>query len=216
MWILLLVSIMLTVLSYLVVKRLDNPSFLFCLIWSIVFFVILFGPFDISVDGKTEAILWVMVCMFPLGCACQNIRLKKKYRRQPFFGTRTMLFNKSHGETVYCLKEGFFLLLCGITIFIMFTDEIEIIKNLFSGVSFLDIIKNNGSIQTVEISGMRAIIYIFIAYPITYAVSPICAVQIFNRGEKKLLYFLINITIIFLSVAHHGGRHIIIVFIISY
>jgi oligosaccharide repeat unit polymerase len=59
-------------------------------------------------------------------------------------------------------------------------------------------------------------INLFLVFPVTYAISPICAVEYVTGNPHKYRYLLINILVALLSMLHHGGRYTIVFFALCY
>ena len=202
----------LAVVNYYIERRKDSPTFLFFSIWCWVTLLFSLQYYKLPISSKTVTIILVMLVAFPLG-SCMYSSLSKKKTHKNINDNNPNITSENYNTV---LNKHFFWIFCIITIAIMLVDEVVIIAEVLKGKSFLDIIKENGSINTVEISGVKAILYLFIVYPTTYFVSPVCAAEILAGKTSKTPYIIVNVAIIFLAVMHHGARLMIIVTIIVY
>ena len=205
---LIIISIIILVITLLISKdKLCNPIVLFNGMWivSLVLYKINYLGF-INVSDKTILILGIMILFFPLGviCGIKN-RIKIVYKKQ-------IANNKQ-----YIFNEKLLSILCYITIVFLFYTEIHIIMQLYEGDTFNDIIHSFSGKGTVIIKGpIMNSINIFIVAPVSYIISPIAASLLFNNHKNKWKFFILNIIIVALNVAHHGGRNHIFLMIISY
>jgi oligosaccharide repeat unit polymerase len=162
----------------------------------------------IEVSDQTLGILFVMIVCFPLGVVCG---ISNKYK---------ILIGSNKQRKTNCqfqLRENLFVLLCIITIVVMFIDELSIILSLINGKSFYSILRDAGGKGTVTMNGaVQVTLYLFIVHPVTYMISPLTAVLFVNNHEKKIRYLILNIIVVALAVAHHGGRNAIYIMLISY
>lgn len=208
MWILFLLTLMFALFTYITTKKILHPIFLFCIIWSLIFFLFSLNIYNIPLSDQGFYILLLMVISFPFG-GIIFIYIKQNNRG------RSRRDGKYNLKKIHFRKKAFWII-CIFSIVIMFIDQFGIIMNIIRGYSFVDIIIDAGGVQTVEISGWKGILYIFIIYPASYFVSPICATEIVSGKNKKAPYLIVNLIFVILTVAHHGGRLSILIFIISY
>ena len=186
-------------------KKLYHPIILFNGIWLIIFMLYNIQLIEfIQISNRTILILLFMIISFPMGVFIgERISKRKKDENQK--------------QTSYTLRTKLFLFICLVTIFKMFYDERDIIMNVLSGVSFHTIMAQTAGKGTVLIQGFSVALYIFFIYPCMYFISPICANIFFTEKNKtKIYYLLLNLSVVFLSVMHHGGRNSIFLFIICY
>lgn len=212
MCLLFVVTTALCIFFYFVMRRFDHPAFLFTAIWSFIFLLLLLQLYEIPISVKVIDILIVMIIAFPLG---SYFCTAKKQRRIHNSNVVNSLGNSGLGYQVTLRKKAFWAI-CLFSIVIMFIDEVTTIATIARGASFLDIIESTGSVNTVEMSGYKALLYVFVIYPATYFVSPICAIEVLSNNSRKVPYIALNFVMIFLSVMHHGARLMIIVAILVY
>lgn len=211
MWVIVIALILVSILNYLSEKKFDSPSFAFLTTWGIVLFLFSLQFYKLQISSTTTLILIVMIVSFLLGVTLQ----KEMNSRNSRFYLGSSVENNGKVYNVQ-LKKKFFWVACIVTISVMLIDEIEIIISILSGKTFLNVIQDAGSAHTIEISGFKAMLYIFIVYPATYFISPICAAEIFSGNSRKLPYITVNLAIIILAVMHHGARLMVIVAIAVY
>ncbi len=210
MWLLFIIALSITISSYLLHKKFYHPVFLFGSIWTIVLFMAALNLFHIDYSETVVAVIAVMLFAFPLGSMaystirrkCGVIRLRGGIRRD--------------ADYTLVPRKNIFFFLCAISAGILLSDEIEIILSILRGSSYHDIIVEAGGAQTVGISGLKGLIYIFMVYPMVYASSPICAVEVVSGSKDKGIYLISNIVLVILNAAHHGGRIGILFFIVAY
>ncbi|TGE39735.1 oligosaccharide repeat unit polymerase [Desulfosporosinus fructosivorans] len=209
MWLLILFSFVICLFTCVTNKQIKyHPVILFNGVWLVIFILykIDYLNFTILTDHSI-AILLIMIFFFPLGVL---LGLKNRYRV------------KRHGRLSYVMstyefREKLFWALCILASIVMLIDELTIIIRLIQGASFYDIMRDASGKGTVEISGsLQVLLYLFVVYPVSYLVSPICAVKFINGSQNKYRYLAINLIIVALSVAHHGGRKMLFLFGISY
>lgn len=208
MWTLLIISVILCLFSYFINRRFDNPAFLFSAIWTFIIVLFVFQLYNIPLTDQSFFIILVMVISFPMGVFVSTVYYQGK--------DKYLNYAEDDSDYGYVLRKKIFWIICIFSIVVMFFDEISIIINIFQGSSFIDIINENGSVQTVTMSGWKAAAYLYIIYPATYFVSPICAVEILSEKSRKMPYIVLNLMMIFLAVMHHGARLNIILAIIVY
>ncbi|MBM6880000.1 oligosaccharide repeat unit polymerase [[Clostridium] spiroforme] len=207
MWFLFFVAFFIVVITFLLNKKIYNPVFLFSLTWTLVLFLATINLYDIKYSDNVFIVILIMLISFPLGSIAYSTLKNNK-------NILTCLEKTS--QRVYEPKKIIFLSLCVFSSLILLIDELEIIRLILRGANYIDIIVQSGGAQTVEISGLKGLIYIFIVYPIVYASSPICAIEVVSGSKDKLIYLLINIILVILNSAHHGGRIGILFFVIAY
>ncbi len=201
-----IVTITITLCSYLIKKDWLNPIFLFNLVWSIIltlFNMQLFKTIEIS--NTTIGILYCMIFSFNIGAFIYpSIHKKNKNKELEIEKNKKMILN-----------EKLFLIFVSISVIVMLIDEIWIITNLISGMSFKSIMSITNGKETVQISGaIKVLLYMFIVHPMNYIVSPICAIQVIKNKKKK--YLIINVIVALLALAHHGGRISLFLMLVSY
>ena len=204
MIVLLLFTSTIAIFSFFIRKDIMNPIFIFNFIWSLIILLFELQLFrTIEITNTTIGILYCMILSFDFGALLYSC-IKKSNRKI-----------KSDIVRKFQLRKSVFMVLAIVTIVTLLLDEIEIIKNLLSGLTFKQIMALANGKGTVEIVGsFRVLLYVFIVHPMSYVVSPVCAVQFIKYKNKK--YLLINLIITFLNVAHHGGRISIFVLALSY
>lgn len=202
--VLLIVTFIISGFSFFLRRDIMNPIFIFNFLWSIILLLFKLQLFNtIEISNTTIGILYCMIISFDFGALVFSYALKNKNRKKE---------NKVRNTI---LNERLFIILAIISIVVMLIDEIGIIIRLLSGETFEQIMAVSNGKGTVEIVGtFKVILYMFIVHPMSYMVSPVCAIQTLKNKKKK--YFFINIIITLLSVVHHGGRNPIFLMIISY
>ena len=203
---LLIVSFVIIFFMYFFIgRKAYHPIILFNGTWLIVFWLYKLKIINfIEISHQTILILLFMIICFPIGCLFGE-KLSNR------FNTKNYIPEK------ISLRRKIFWIICAVTIIKMFYDEMDIIVNVFNGMSFKQVVALAEGKGTVEIKGFSVILYIFFVYPCTYFISPVCANIVFSKEEKnKIYYLLVNLLVVFLSVMHHGGRNAIFVFIICY
>ena len=214
MWFLLITAIMLLLSSRIVNKKIYYPTTVFCFAWTIVLSLLCIQIYDIEIEERSFFIIFIMLLAFPLGSFIAiGLRKRKHIINNAYSDEESRFSNK------YVLRKGLFFALCIFSIAILLIDEISIIHNVISGNSFYYILRETGGAQTVEISGIKGLMYLFIVYPLSYCVSPVCAIEIIaphNSAREKILLGAINFLFIFLSAMHHGARLLIVLGIFTY
>lgn len=192
-------------------KRKYNPLVIFNGLWLFIYVLYEIDLFDfiITLDTSTYIILAVMQVGFTLG-GILGTKLKLR------IGSRNGILPIRPG-TQWALREKIFIVLSGIAIAILFTEEMQIIIKLINGMSFHTLMAEAEGKGTVSYTGALSVsLHLFFVHPMSYAISPICAVEVLYRRNKPLLYFLINAAMVALSVAHHGGRNALFQMLICY
>lgn len=212
MLILCIVATAMATFGYRINRRYDHPICLFCGLWAFILFLFSIQLFQtIPLSASTEAIMWTMILSFFGGSICHSTI--RQYRQQ-CRSIRYKSVAKSGDKVV--LNAPVFWVLCGITIAVMLRDELQIILKLIGGYSFRDIMREAGGKATVTITGsFNVFLYMFIVHPFSVCVHPICAIEYFS-DKKKWSYLVVDLVIVALNVAHHGGRNSIIVFALCY
>lgn len=200
------------ILSYRLTKKITHPSVLFAGLWLLIMALYLTPVFSIvQVDERVEFIIGAMLISFSVGSLLCGSALKRYFHRKNANTGRKSL---SQGVR---LHEVLFFALCITASIVMLIDQFEIIKQLLSGVSYADLVSGENGQQTVEYSGtLQMFLYVFLVWPVTYFVSPVCAAEFFAKQTGQMKYLIMNLIVVILTVVHHGGRAAIIIFIISY
>lgn len=212
MLLLCILSAGLCLLGFAINRRYEHPLCLFNGIWAFILFLYLLQLFEtIPLSGTTETIMWIMIICFALGSLSYTVLNQKRRKKSLREGT------VSDGEVEkVTLNKPVFWTMCAITIAVLLRDEVEIIIKLLQGYSFLDVMRDAGGKQTVTISGSwNVFLYMFIVHPFSVCVHPICAIEYF-ADKKQWKYLTVDLIIVALNVAHHGGRNSIIVFAMCY
>lgn len=209
-----LTAFIIFVLSCYFFKSGTHPAVLFSGVWTVIFFLYALQLFEtIPLTRQMANILFLMVVCFSAGSVAYWLYGKKLLS---FFKRKEL--SEASFKVEYSLRTKLFLALSFVTIIVMFKDEMSIIEKLLRGASYKDITHDAGGQKTVEIKGLaQGFVYMFAVYPMRTIVSPVCAVEFFSRKDnKKYLFLIINAVIVFLNVAHHGGRDPLIVMVASY
>lgn len=189
-----------------------HPIVLFSGTWLVIFFLYLLQLFDITpLTMQMNIILFLMIFSFVTGALAYQFLEK-------FLKSSKKNSQKNDDCVSYSLRSKLFLILCFVTIIVMFKDELSIIQSLLGGANFEDIQKMAGGKNTVNYSGpLQISFYMLVVFPITAIVSPVCAVEFFSRKDnKKFIFFIVNIMIVMLNVASRGGRNTVLVMLVSY
>ena len=179
-------------------KRKYNPLVIFNGLWLFIYVLYSINLFDffIKLDLSTYIILAVMQIGFTLGGLFgEKIKLKiKNSSESPSLNINTN----------WLLREKIFLIISIVAIVLTFMEEIPIIINLLQGGSFHSIIAEAGGKTTVTFSGaLQVALHMFFLYPMSYVITPVCAVEIIYRKNKPMIFFIINVLMVTLSVVHH-------------
>lgn len=204
--------ILLATSLYIEKKDILSPTVIFNIVWSIILILFNLQLFEtIKISDEVVLVFFIMIFCFNIGAILYNL-YKNKHKGNVVFKIGERVIN-APGD--YKLRKWIFIIFSAITIFVLLIDEIDIIKNLLSGKTFSYIMQVANGKGTVEINGtFKVLAYLFIVHPMCYAISPICAVE--TLVNKKKSYLLLNIIIIALAVAHHGGRIYIISMLVCY
>jgi oligosaccharide repeat unit polymerase len=85
------------------------------------------------------------------------------------------------------------------------------------GDTLYDITQEGDIITENDSTGMEVILKYLLVDPVTILISPVVAAIIMKPDEKnKVLLFILNVAIVVLHTFQHGGRDMLIVFIVSY
>lgn len=115
------------------------------------------------------------------------------------------------------LRRQLFFVLCGVASLIMLIDQLGIIVKLLNGISYAQLVSGEQGQSLVEYSGaVHIALYTFVVWPVTYFVSPVCAVEFFKNNNGRGAVLLVNAIVVALVSLHHGGRASIIIMCISY
>lgn len=206
------ILIMLVISLYIEKKDILSPTVIFNIVWSIILILFNLQLFKtVEISDEVIIVFFIMIVFFNIGALLYNL-YKNKHKAKVIFKIGDKVIN-TLGD--YKLRKWIFLIFSSITIFVLLLDEIDIIKNLLSGKNFSYIMQVANGKVTVEIKGtFKVLAYLFIVHPMCYAISPICAVE--TLVNKKKSYLILNIIIIALAVAHHGGRIYIISMLVCY
>lgn len=182
-------------------RRLDNPLTVFSLLWGVIFFLFslkLVDYFDISTH--TEFVLLIQMIGFAVGCWISDglrIRIKR---------------NRDRGTAQLCRPLLYACII--ITIVHLLSEVTSIIGYLSSGLTYFDIAHQQLGTEN-SATGLMVLVKIFIVFPTVYGISAIAASELF-AGKKSWLLLLSNIAIVSLYALQHGGRHMVLILVISY
>lgn len=203
MEILILLSIILLIFSWMTnTKKKYNPLIIFNGLWLIIYIMYWMNLFDffIELDLSTYVVLAVMQIAFTVGGMIGNRIIIKFGSNFPASSLKP--------KKEWLLREKVFIILSLTAIILTFVEEISIIVKLLQGESFSGIMVDAEGKNTVTISGaFNVSLHMFFLYPMSYVISPVCAIESVYRKNKPVLFFIINVAMTTLSVVHHGGRN---------
>ena len=192
-WIIFLALFIISFFTYITKRDITHPVFIMSVSWLVVVLMYLLpGQSYYGLTNLAAVILILFFLIFPVGCY-----LGTKYK--------FTFFSRHHEDAVvYELRTSIYIILCLVSIAILLYNDIIIIQNLVTGLSFQDLARLG--IGTSANTGYMAYIFIFVVYPIVTIASPVCAVEIFSDNPQKKTFLFINVVLVALSVLDHGGR----------
>lgn len=192
-WIILLALFYISIFTYITKHDITHPAFIMSISWIVVVLMYLLpGQSYYKLTSLSATILVLYFLIFPVGC---------------YVGTRYRfkISSRHHEETRgYELRTSVFVILCIVSIAILLYNDIIIIQNLLTGLSFKDLARLG--IGTSGNTGYMSYVFIFVVYPIVAIASPVCAIEIFSDNPRKKTFLFINIALVALSALDHGGR----------
>lgn len=188
------IAAVLTAFIWVLKRDICYPAFVCNLIWTLsVLMCILPGSGYYSPGTLSTVIMLLFLMIFPFGC---------------FFGEKYIItIGKRNNYRIYkkySLRSKLFIILCFFAIAVLIAQDLIIIRNLITGLSFHDLARLG--ITTEAHSGIMAYVMIFVVYPVVTIASPVCSVEYFSGGRNKNVFFLINVALVALSALDHGGR----------
>ena len=194
-WLLLIFIFVLFIILRLSKCEITNPVLLFIGVWGVVilmYFLQKEAYYSLSTEAFLVLLLWII--LFPLG---YYLGVKNKIT------IRTGRSSQNY-KSEYSLINFFFWGASLISVGILIKNDMIIIRNLVSGLSFYDMARLG--IATEQINGIMSFAMIFVVYPFVTIASPICATEYFSNSQYKNRYLLLNCILVMLSVLDHGGR----------
>lgn len=187
-------------------KKIMHPIVLFEGLTCLIIFLYslkLRNYYDIS--ERSFFILALTIVLFPIGFG-----LASKYK----FVIDRRASNIENMDSSYELRKAFFVLISLITIITLLYFDYNIILKVLSGKTYLQLTVEGE--ESLGAEGIMIPIVMFIVYPTTYIVSPVCAIEVLKKNKNWKLYLIINILIVGLVVVDHGGRNSLIQALIAY
>lgn len=212
-WVLIVSALFLMELAFLAKKVVWHPVVVFSAVWGVIFIL-----YQLNLHGyyALDALSFTLFLIMLFAFAAGSFLADALWRRRAL-GSRTIPEADGAAEGIekrFELRPAAFWITALLSCAFLLPDAINTLRQMMSHMS-LNEIALYGDINEGA-TGIMVPINIFLVYPVTYAISPICSVEYVTGNPKKYRYLLVNIVVTVLSMLHHGGRYTIVFFVISY
>lgn len=186
-------------------QKFEHPLVAASSLWLVISFLCLINLFKIDYSDEVILILAVMLFSFFIGGVLYTLSLRT-----------ITIWESPYDNKSSSFRYTLFFTLATVSIIILISEEVPIILSLIQGASFLDIVIENEGVQTVETSGLMGLLHVLLVFPVVYLSSPVCSALIFSDFPHKKTAITLNVILVALTVIHHGGRLMLIMFCVSY
>ena len=211
-WVLIVVALFLAELAYVVKKVLWHPVVVFSAAWGVIFLLYqmdLYGYY--ALDGLSFTLFLIMLLAFATGSFLADAARRRRELGRPM---KPAPDATAEGAKRFELRTTIFWITALASCVFLLSDAVNTLRQMLSDMTLYDIAAH-GDVNEGA-TGIMVLVNIFLVYPVTYAISPICAVEFVTGNPNKYRYLLINIAVVLLSMLHHGGRYTIVFFVICY